>query len=80
MFSFKILKTLFFSFNLSRKANPLIVTLFYILRKLNLKSDVNKVCKTILNQKRHHYKQTFTEDYEAIIKLNKQTINHLKTQ
>jgi len=36
---------------------------------LNIKSDVKKVCKTILNQKIHHYKQTFTEVYETFYEI-----------
>jgi putative transposase len=44
------------------------------------KSDVNKVCKYILNQKEHHHKQTFTEDYEAFVKFYQQTIGSLITK
>ena len=32
------------------------------------KSDVNKVCKYILNQPEHHKKVSFTEEYDAFIK------------
>ena len=32
------------------------------------KKDVDKVCKYILNQKQHHLKQTFAEEYNAFIK------------
>ena len=32
------------------------------------KKDVNKICKYILNQKQHHLKQTFAEEYDAFIK------------
>lgn len=32
------------------------------------KKDVNRVCKYILNQKEHHLKQTFAEEYNAFIK------------
>ena len=42
------------------------------------KSDVNKVCKYILNQKEHHHKQTFAEEYEEFIKFYQQTINVIK--
>ncbi len=39
------------------------------------KSDVDKVCKYILNQKKHHHKQTFTEEYDAFIQFYQKTIN-----
>lgn len=32
------------------------------------KSDVDKVCKYILNQPEHHRKVSFTEEYESFIK------------
>ena len=32
------------------------------------KKDVDRVCKYILNQKEHHLKQTFAEEYNAFIK------------
>ena len=32
------------------------------------KRDVDKVCKYILNQKEHHHKQTFAEEYEEFLK------------
>ena len=43
------------------------------------KSDVNKVCKYILNQKEHHHKQTFADEYEAFVKFYQQTIDPLKS-
>jgi len=42
------------------------------------KGDVDKVCKYILNQKEHHHKQTFAEEYEEFIKYYQQTINSIK--
>ena len=42
------------------------------------KRDVNKVCKYILNQKEHHHKQTFAEEYEAFLKFYQQTIVPIK--
>jgi putative transposase len=38
------------------------------------KSDVDKVCKYILNQKEHHRKVTFTEEYDAFLKFYQKTI------
>jgi hypothetical protein len=38
------------------------------------KSDVDKVCKYILNQPAHHKKTTFKEEYEAFIKFYQKTI------
>ena len=35
------------------------------------KSDVNKVCKYILNQVRHHRKVSFAEEYDSFIKFYK---------
>ena len=32
------------------------------------KSDIDKVCKYILNQKEHHKKVSFAEEYEQFIK------------
>lgn len=32
------------------------------------KADINRVCKYILNQKEHHRKHTFTEEYSEFIK------------
>ena len=37
------------------------------------KSDVNKVCKYILNQVRHHRKVSFAEEYDSFIKFYKKT-------
>jgi REP element-mobilizing transposase RayT len=39
------------------------------------KKDVDKVCKYILNQKEHHKKQTFSEEYNEFIKFYQQSIN-----
>jgi len=39
------------------------------------KGDVDKVCKYILNQKEHHRKQTFIEEYEEFLKFYQKTIN-----
>jgi REP-associated tyrosine transposase len=38
------------------------------------KSDVDKVCKYILNQPGHHRKITFTEEYDRFIKFYQQTL------
>ena len=38
------------------------------------KRDVKKVCVYILNQKEHHYKQTFAEEYNEFIKFYMETI------
>ena len=38
------------------------------------KSDVDKVCKYILNQKEHHRKMTFAEEYEKFIKFYQKTL------
>ena len=38
------------------------------------KSDVNKVCKYILNQKEHHRKMTFAEEYEKFINFYQKTL------
>jgi putative transposase len=38
------------------------------------KKDVNKVYKYILDQKAHHHKQTFAEEYDEFIKFYQQTI------
>lgn len=32
------------------------------------KKDIDKVCKYILNQKEHHKKQSFAQEYDAFIK------------
>ncbi len=41
------------------------------------KSDVDKVCKYILNQPEHHKKITFQEEYETFIKFYQKTLQHL---
>lgn len=41
------------------------------------KSDVDKVCKYILNQPKHHRKISFIEEYESSIKFYENTL-HLK--
>ena len=38
------------------------------------KADVDRVCKYILDQKEHHKKQTFQEEYDAFIRFYQQTI------
>lgn len=38
------------------------------------KADVDKVCKYILNQKEHHSKMTFTEEYEKFIQFYQRTL------
>jgi len=38
------------------------------------KSDVDKVCKYILSQAKHHKKVTFAEEYEQFIKFYQQTL------
>lgn len=38
------------------------------------KSDINKVCKYILNQPEHHRKVSFTEEYEEFIKFYQKTL------
>ena len=42
------------------------------------KSDVDKVCKYILNQPQHHRKVSFTEEYEEFIKFYQKTLDPLK--
>ncbi|MCD4693107.1 MAG: transposase [Calditrichales bacterium] len=42
------------------------------------KRDVDKVCKYILNQKEHHKKVTFAEEYEKFIKFYEKTIRSVK--
>ena len=42
------------------------------------KSDVDKVCKYILNQPKHHMKVTFTEEYEAFIKHYQQNLKKIR--
>ena len=38
------------------------------------KSDVDKVCKYILNQPEHHRKVTFAEEYQTLIKFYQKTL------
>ncbi len=38
------------------------------------KSDVDKVCKYILNQPKHHRKVTFAEEYETFLKFYQKTL------
>ena len=38
------------------------------------KSDIDKVCKYILNQPEHHRKVSFKEEYETFIKFYQQTL------
>jgi hypothetical protein len=38
------------------------------------KSDVDKVCKYILNQPEHHRKMSFKEEYERFIKFYEKTL------
>ena len=38
------------------------------------KSDVDKVCKYILNQPNHHKKKSFAEEYESFIKYYQETL------
>lgn len=38
------------------------------------KADVNKVCKYILNQPKHHHKVTFAEEYESFMKFYQMTL------
>ena len=38
------------------------------------KSDVDKVCKYILNQAEHHRKITFQEEYESFVKFYQKTL------
>ena len=42
------------------------------------KSDVDKVCKYILNQGEHHRKTSFAEEYETFIKFYHKTIKQKK--
>jgi REP element-mobilizing transposase RayT len=42
------------------------------------KADVNKVCKYILNQPKHHQKNTFTEEYESFMKFYQMTLKPVK--
>jgi REP element-mobilizing transposase RayT len=38
------------------------------------KSDVDRVCKYILNQPQHHHKLSFAEEYETFIKFYQKTL------
>ena len=38
------------------------------------KRDVDKVCKYILNQKEHHKKVTYMEEYEKFMKFYEKTL------
>ncbi|OGU15342.1 MAG: hypothetical protein A2475_16365 [Ignavibacteria bacterium RIFOXYC2_FULL_35_21] len=40
------------------------------------KSDVDKVCKYILNQPKHHSKITFAEEYESFMKFYQKTLQY----
>lgn len=42
------------------------------------KSNVDKVCKYILNQPEHHRKVSFTEEYEGFIKFYQKTLQPFK--
>lgn len=42
------------------------------------KSDVDKVCKYILNQPEHHRKVSFSEEYEGFIKFYEKTLQPAK--
>jgi putative transposase len=42
------------------------------------KSDVDKVCKYILNQKEHHSKVSFMDEYEIFLKFYQKTIQPFK--
>ena len=42
------------------------------------KSDVDKVCKYILNQPEHHRKMSFKEEYERFIKFYQKTLQPLE--
>lgn len=42
------------------------------------KSDVDKVCKYILNQREHHRKVSFKEEYEAFVKFYQKTLHQFR--
>ncbi|MHB9011470.1 MAG: transposase [Ignavibacteriaceae bacterium] len=42
------------------------------------KADVDKVCKYILNQPKHHGKITFAEEYESFMKFYQMTLKPVK--
>jgi REP element-mobilizing transposase RayT len=39
------------------------------------KSDVDRVCKYILNQPKHHHKVTFAEEYDSFMRFYQKTLN-----
>ena len=41
------------------------------------KADVNKVCKYVLNQPKHHHKITFSEEYESFMKFYQMTLKQI---
>ena len=43
------------------------------------KADVDRVCKYILNQPKHHNKITFTEEYEEFMKFYQMTLKQFKS-
>lgn len=43
------------------------------------KTDVDKVCKYILNQPKHHRKITFAEEYESFMKFYQMTLKPIKS-
>ena len=43
------------------------------------KSEVDKVCKYILNQPEHHRKTTFSQEYETFLKFYQKQFDHKKT-
>jgi len=42
------------------------------------KSDLDRVCKYILNQPEHHRKMTFAEEYEKFISFYQKTLQQKK--
>ncbi len=42
------------------------------------KSDIDKVCKYILNQAEHHKKLTFAEEYEQFIRYYQKTLKRIR--
>lgn len=42
------------------------------------KRDIDKVCKYILNQKEHHRKLTFKEEYDNFIEFYEKTVQRIK--
>jgi putative transposase len=42
------------------------------------KADVNKICKYVLNQPKHHRKVTFAEEYETFMKFYQMTLKSVK--